>query len=167
MRVDPLRFAVLFPALLAAHTVGDHVVQTDHQAANKPRDWRAMAGHIGGYQATQLVTVAGVAKISGVGLSRRELIAGSLLSALSHALLDRRWPVVRLLQATGSPRFANPVICTTGPMPPPQPQTVARDLEPPVITSVGPLPLHGPYLADQALHTACLLASAAVMAVRR
>lgn len=163
MRVDPLRFAVLFPALWAAHAVGDHVVQTDAQAAGKPESWGAMARHVGGYQATQLGAVIAIAKSTGLRLAPGPLAVGSIFSTVTHAFLDRRWPVTGLLRRTGSGRFARGTVVV-----------------PPVIVRPGaihdelwttdnevPLPLHGTYLADQALHTACLLVSAALMAVRR
>lgn len=165
MRVDPLRLAVLFPALWAAHAVGDHVVQTDWQAANKPRDWRAMAAHVGGYQATQAVIVSAMYKASGTPLRAnwRQLAAGAAFSAVSHALLDRRWPVTRLLDATGSRGFARPAVV----VPPGMVRPGAIRGEQFAHSPPASLPLHGPYLADQALHTACLLVSAAIMAVRR
>lgn len=162
MRTDALTYAVVLPTLYAAHTLADHVLQTDWQARNKASDWRAMAAHVGGYQATQLVAVVGLAKITGVCLSRRGLIAGSLLSALSHALLDRRWPVTRLLSATGSANFARALIDVLPGMV--RPGAIRGEQfahSPPA-----PLPLHGPYLADQALHTVCLALAAALIARR-
>jgi hypothetical protein len=137
-RVDPLAYAVLLPTLLAAHTVADHVVQTDHQAASKPTSWRAMGGHVGGYQATQAAAVAAICALTGVRLSRRHAVAGWLLSGITHAVLDRRWPVRAILRSTRSPQFAD---MTT--------------------------PLHGVYLADQALHVGCLTLAAALMARHR
>jgi hypothetical protein len=133
--VNPLRFAVLLPTLYAAHTVADHVVQTDHQAAAKASSWQAMAGHVGGYQATQAAAVLGVLRATGLRASGRGLLAGMLLSAATHAFLDRRWPVRAVLRATRSPNFADMVT-----------------------------PLHGQYLADQALHHGCLLLAAGLMA---
>lgn len=134
-RVNPLRYAVLAATLYAAHTVGDHIVQTDHQAAGKATSWRAMAGHIAGYQATQAAAVAAVLRATGLRASRRGLVAGALLSGVTHAILDRRWPVTAILRATRSPRFAEMAA-----------------------------PLCGPYLADQALHHGCLALAAALMA---
>lgn len=137
-RIDPLTYAVLLPTLYAAHTVADHVVQTDAQAARKADSWRAMAGHVGGYQATQAVSVWAVLRATGLRASWRGLLAGWVLSGATHAFLDRRWPVKAALRCTGSPQFAE----TTS-------------------------PLHGPYLADQALHHGCLAIAAALMAWRR
>lgn len=76
--------------LLAAHDLADHVVQTDAQASGKPTSWRAMAGHVGGYQAIQLGAVLAVSRMGDLRLSWRGILAGSLLSATSHAFIDRR-----------------------------------------------------------------------------
>jgi hypothetical protein len=136
-RINPVVYAVLLPTLLAAHTVADHVIQTDHQAATKATAWRGMAGHVGGYQATQAGAVAAICALTGVRLSWRHALAGWLLSGVTHAILDRRWPVRLILRSTRSPVFAD---MTT--------------------------PLHGQYLADQALHTGCLAVAAALMSRR-
>jgi len=132
--ISAAQFGAAMAALWAAHDLADHVVQTDHQAAGKASDWRAMAGHVGGYHVVQALAVAA---LRGLGMrpSWRRVLAALVWSAATHALLDRRWPVQRLLAATGSPKFAE---ATT--------------------------PLHGGYLADQALHHAALVVSAAVLA---
>lgn len=137
MRFDPLRFAVLLPTLLVAHNVADHVVQTDHQALSKADSWRAMAGHVGGYQAVQVLAVEAVLAATGLRCSPWAKLAGALVSAATHAYLDRRWPVRAILEHTGSPAFAK---LTT--------------------------PINGMYQADQALHHGCLLVAALVMAAR-
>lgn len=132
-------FATVLPALLVAHNVGDHIVQTDDQAAHKATrgvgGWRAMAGHVGGYTATSAAALAATSAVTGVRPSWRATALGLAFSAATHALIDRRWPVTAVLRATRSPRFAE----MTG-------------------------PLHGPYLADQALHHGCLLIAALIIA---
>lgn len=135
--INPLRFAVLLPVLLVAHNVADHVVQTDHQAAEKAGNWGAMAGHVGGYQATQLLATEAVLTVSGLRGSWQPRLAGALVSAVTHAVLDRRWPVKRILELTRSPQFAR---MTT--------------------------PVNGMYQADQALHHGCLLIAALIMSFR-
>ncbi len=145
-------FAATGFALLVGHTVGDHIAQTDYQAANKAKtdhddncqpgcpidhpatSWRAMAGHVGGYTATCAAVLAVVHAATGVRPSWRRVLAGHAFSAATHALIDRRWPVQCLLRATRSPHFA-------------QMQT----------------PINGPYEADQSLHHACLLVAALIM----
>lgn len=88
----------------------------------------------------------GMLRAAGVGASWWRVLAATGWSAGTHAFLDRRrWPVRRILELTGSPGFACGKF-TAG----------ARDAEQPV-------PLHGPYLADQ-LHHACLAVAAAILA---
>jgi hypothetical protein len=133
--------SAVFVALFAAHHLGDHVIQTDHQAATKAlpgrRGWAAMAGHLATYHAAAVVALILLA-LAGVPLTVAGCAAGLALSAVTHGFLDRRWPVQWILRATGSPRFAE---STT--------------------------PLHGGYLADQSLHIACLFVSALLVAVIR
>lgn len=134
-RVDPVRFATVLATLLVAHNVADHVAQTDHQAANKANSWAAMAGHIGGYQLVQAVSVEAVLALTGLRCTATAKLLGALISASTHAFLDRRWPVKKVLEKTGSPNFAG---MTT--------------------------PINGMYQADQALHHGCLLIAALIMA---
>lgn len=138
MMVDPLKLAVLLPTMWAAHNVGDHVVQSDHQAISKAHDWRAMAGHIVGYQATQAVAVGAVLALTGLRPNPWAVAAGTVISAGTHAFIDRRWPVRKVLRATRSPGFAE-----------------MRS------------PIFGMYQADQALHHGCLLIAALAMAAHR
>lgn len=131
--------ATTFVALYAGHMIGDHIVQTDWQAANKAgkgRDAaRAMASHIGGYIAAQAVALA-IAMTAGTPMTFTAALAGLAFSAATHAFIDRRWPVQWILHRTGSGNFAG--LATHG--------------------------LNGPYLADQALHIGCLFVSAAITA---
>ena len=133
-------FAASLLALLVAHQLGDHVLQTDHQAAGKSGRgggwWRPMVGHLAGYHATAAVIVIGTALLLGLPLTVRGVLAGFAFSALTHGLLDRRWPVRAILRAVGSPQFA---------------ETTA--------------PVCGIYAADQALHKLALLISALMIAI--
>lgn len=129
------RFAAVFATLHAAHQLGDHIAQTDAQAAGKTTDWRAMAGHVTSYHVTAAAMLAAASGALGLRLSPRRAVAGFAVSAATHALLDRRWPVRWVNQHTGSPGFA--------------------DLQ---------TPLNGPYLTDQALHYGCLWLAALIMA---
>lgn len=150
------RFAAAYAALWAAHDLADHVVQTDHQAAGKGgRDgWaRPLAGHVATYTATQTLALAALRTL-GVRPRAGRVLAALAWSAGTHAFLDRRWPVVELLRRTGSERFAAPAVVVD--LDQPLPQRQAR----------GPLPLHGPYLADQALHHVCVALAAAIIAGR-
>lgn len=179
-RLDPLLYAVTLPTLYAAHTLADHVLQTDHQAGNKAaadlRRWvPALAGHVASYQAAQAAALAAVLPTCGLRPHSVGLLTGTALSAASHALLDRRWPVVRVLRATGSPEFADAATARRElPIAPPSHrqratldgmETVDRKTVHAVLPAA-PVPLHGPYLADQALHTAFLAVTAALIACR-
>lgn len=160
MTRDPAWFAAAYAALWTAHDVADHVVQTDHQAATKSGDWRGMAGHIGTYHLVQVLALAGLRR-AGVRPSWRRTLAAVALSAGTHTLLDRHWPVVRILLATGSPRFATPAVQVRGSALP-----AAIRGRPPIVDAKGPLPLHGPYLADQALHHGVLAVCAVILATQ-
>ena len=139
---DPTRsvvFAVSLIVLLVAHQVGDHVLQTDHQATDKvergPAGLRAMLGHLAGYHATAAIALTGTVAVLGIPLTVRGVVAGLAFSALTHGLLDRRWPVRAILRLTRSSNFADRTE-----------------------------PICGMYVADQALHYASLLVSALLVA---
>lgn len=135
----PARVGDVIAALYVGHQIGDHIAQTDHQAANKAgkgcEGWQAMAGHVASYTACQAVALLAL-RATGVRVSPIRAVLGLAVSAGTHALIDRRWPVQRLLHATGSPGFAD-------------------------LADGG---MNGPYLADQALHVGCLFAAALVTA---
>lgn len=131
----PLVFAICLLVLLVAHEVGDHVVQTDHQAAGKTASIRAMAGHLLGYHLVVAATLLATAALLDLPLTFLGLSAGLAFSAATHAFLDLRWPVRAILRATRSPAFAE-------------------------ATS----PVCGMYAADQALHKLALLVCALLIA---
>lgn len=137
------RFAAVLGTLHAAHNLADHVIQTDAQALGKAgpgwAGWRAMAGHVGSYHAAQVAALAAADRALGLGLRPGRTALAVALSAASHAFLDRRWPVRRALELTGSPGFASGRFTLNW--------QADRSY---------PVPLHGPYLADQALHHAFL-----------
>jgi hypothetical protein len=134
-----ITFVVALVALLVAHQLGDHVIQTDRQASDKAGGgWagaRAMVGHLTGYHLTAAVVLASTAYTLALPLSIPGLVAGFAFSLISHGLLDLRRPVRLILRLTGSPQFAE--------------QTT---------------PVNGIYVADQALHWASLLVSALLIA---
>lgn len=124
-------FAVVAVTFYAGHQVADHVVQTDRQAANKATPglsgWRHIAGHVLSYHVLQAAMLIAVTALFHLPVTVVGASVGIGVSALTHGILDRRWPVRWILNHTGSPEFANR---TT--------------------------PIHGMYLADQALHYGCL-----------
>jgi hypothetical protein len=135
-----LTFAVLAVTLYAAHQLADHVLgQTDDQAAHKAdpglSGWRHIAGHVGAYHLVMAVMVAIAAVALNLPVTAAGLVAGFAFSAITHAFLDRRWPVRWLLEHTGAADFAD-----------------------------RQSPICGMYLADQSLHYACLWISALLMA---
>ncbi|WP_432839387.1 DUF3307 domain-containing protein [Dactylosporangium sp. CA-092794] len=132
-------FAVAMVALLVGHSLGDHIAQTDHQAAQKAAPglagWRALGGHLLGYHLTLAAVLLVTALALRLPLSPLGVAAGLAFSIATHGLLDRRWPVRAVLRATRSPQFAQ---ATT--------------------------PVNGMYVADQALHHLALLVTALLIA---
>jgi hypothetical protein len=131
-------FAVSLSALLVAHQLADHVLQTDRQAAGKADGrgwWWPMLGHLAGYHLTAAGVLLGTAAVLHLPLTVLGVAAGLAFSAVTHGLLDRRWPVRAILRAVGSPRFAEATA-----------------------------PVCGLYQADQALHKTALLVSALFIA---
>ena len=88
-----------FPLVLTGHLVGDWIVQTDWQAANKMTSWKANQQHMLGYHVT-LVALA----LLGMAWPAALTLGG--ISWLTHSIIDRRWPVIRLMQVTGSRPFS-------------------------------------------------------------
>jgi hypothetical protein len=98
--------------VLAGHFIGDWVVQTDWQAANKVWDgsrsggsaWvtscRALLNHLTGYHLT-----LGIAALLVMPFGWR-FLALFVVSWFTHAVIDRRWTVRWLMRHTGSAAFA-------------------------------------------------------------
>lgn len=139
MSTSALVFAVAMATLVAAHQVADHIVQTDTDANAKAapglNGWRHLLIHVSTYHATALVMLLITAVALGVPFTGTGLVAGLGFSALTHAILDRRWPVRWILEHTGSAAFADRMS-----------------------------PICGMYLADQALHYGCLWVAALLIA---
>lgn len=143
-----VRFAATFAALYAAHTVADHWIQTQHQADTKGAPgWRgrlACAAHVATYTATGALALAATNHRTGLGLRAGRVAAGLALSGVTHYAADRRTPLRRLAEATGSGDFYR--------MGAPRP---GRDDNP---------TLGGAYALDQAWHVGWLAATALVIA---
>jgi hypothetical protein len=105
----PAVFAAVFVALFVAHQVADHWVQTQHQADCKGRPgWPgriACAAHVATYTATALLALAALRHTLDVPLSPGRVAAGLAVSAVTHYIADRRTPLRRLAELTGSARF--------------------------------------------------------------
>jgi hypothetical protein len=99
--------------------------------------WRHDLAHVGLYHLVMAVMLTVTVGLLDLPVTFLGALAGLGFSAVTHAVIDRRWPVRRLLEMTGSGPFAR--------------------LGDPNGPQVG---LNGMYLADQALHWACLWVSA-------
>ena len=111
------RFAAVAATLTAMHQVGDFLLQTDHQAARKPcaedrlaesseaESWRCLAAHVVSYHAAQAAGLVVANRALGLKLRPGRVIAGVALSAVTHAVIDRRWPVRLWMDHTGSRDF--------------------------------------------------------------
>lgn len=134
-----LVFTVGLATMLVAHEIQDHVFgQTDHQAANKMKPgfsgWSSNLLHIFDYHVGMLLMLMLTFWITDLPLSGLGLVVALGFSAITHAILDRRWPVKWILEHTGSPEFSK-----------------MKE------------PLVGMYLADQSLHKFCLWISALLL----
>lgn len=111
------RFAAVYALLHAAHQAGDFLAQTDTQAQRKPcaadrpvecteqESWGALLGHVTTYHLTQAAALAVGNRLLGLGLTPTRTLAGIAISAVTHALIDRRWPVRYWMDHTGSADF--------------------------------------------------------------
>lgn len=102
-------FAAVGVALLIAHNVGDHWVQSGVQAATKgQRTWagrRACAAHVATYTATTAATVFVVWKIFDLPITLLGFVAGQAVSAITHYWADRRFTLARLAGLLGKTDF--------------------------------------------------------------
>jgi hypothetical protein len=96
--------ATVFLILLAGHLLGDWVAQTDWQATTKTRSWAALTAHVASYHL--LMGLLLLIPILRDGWPAGKALAALAASAITHAVIDRRWPVRALLRAAGSPGFA-------------------------------------------------------------
>jgi hypothetical protein len=133
-------FAAVAVTLYAGHQLADHVLgQTDRQARDKTLPgwpgWRACLEHVALYHLVLTVMLGTVWMVLDLPLTPLGMLAGLWVSGITHAILDRRWPVRAILRATGSAPFAE-------------------------LRSFG---MNGLYLADQACHYAALWVAALIM----
>ena len=96
--------ATVFLILLAGHLLGDWVAQTDWQATTKTRSWAALTAHVASYHL--LMGLLLLIPILRDGWPAGKALAALAASAITHAVIDRRWPVRALMRAAGSPGFA-------------------------------------------------------------
>ena len=102
-------FPAVYALLRVAADVADHWVQSDHQAQHKAKPGReghlALAGHVASYVGTQAAALVVGNHVLGLGLRPRSMAAALALSGATHYLIDRRWPVRRVAEATGQGSF--------------------------------------------------------------
>ncbi|OGT28035.1 MAG: hypothetical protein A2Z17_05120 [Gammaproteobacteria bacterium RBG_16_66_13] len=84
----------LFDSLLIAHFLGDWLFQTEWQALHKRTHWGAMWSHVAVYHAVVLAVL-----LLQLPARTLEIFAAVGILALSHAWIDREWPIVRLMKA--------------------------------------------------------------------
>ena len=133
-------FAAVFATLYAAHQVADHWVQTQHQADTKGQPGRvgrvACAAHVASYTLTAVVALGVLCLYTGLELSPWSTMVGLTVSAVTHYIADRREPLRRIADATGSGPFYR-------------------------VNSGG---INGAYLLDQSWHVGFLFLSALIIA---
>ncbi|MEK8109024.1 DUF3307 domain-containing protein [Micromonospora sp. M12] len=87
-------FAAVFVALYVAHQVGDHWIQTQHQADCKGQPgWPgriACAAHVATYTLTALLALVFLIAGTGLRLDPWAVGVGLTVSAVSHYIADRR-----------------------------------------------------------------------------
>ncbi|MFF0838244.1 transcriptional regulator [Streptomyces sp. NPDC003344] len=102
-------FAAVFVALYVAHSVGDHWVQTSHQAAEKGRPgWvgrLADARHVLGLTITKGIALAAVVLVLNIPVTVTGLVAGLGVDAVTHWWADRRTTLAWLAKVTGKTEF--------------------------------------------------------------
>lgn len=101
--------AITWIALHAGHMVGDHIVQTPSQSAGKAaplrpgvhpwRGWNWCARHVAAYTACQAFFIGMAAFV--VPMTPAGATAALLVSAATHAVIDRRWIVAAILRLKG------------------------------------------------------------------
>jgi len=110
--------AAVFAALFAAHSVGDHWVQTSHQAEHKGLPgWpgrRACAAHVATYTLTGVVALVLLAAVTGWRPALVPLAVGLTVNAVTHYVADRRTPLQWIADRLGSGefwQFGDPAVC--------------------------------------------------------
>lgn len=107
--IEPGVLAALFVALYVAHVVGDHWVQTHHQAVGKGEQSRRArmlcVRHVATLTLTKVVALVIVAGWTGVALQPLALAAGLGVDAVSHFWADRRVTFAAVAQKLGKRGF--------------------------------------------------------------
>jgi hypothetical protein len=133
-------FAACGFTLRVGHSFADHLLQTDHQAEHKAgkgkQAWKALLGHVFSYHVLQIFMLLAVIALFNLPVTLLGFSLAVLFSAVTHGFIDKRWPIRKYLEATGSLQFAQMVT-----------------------------PINGMYVSDQAAHEGCLWISALFIAL--
>ena len=103
---DPVGLlGAVFAAVYAAHMVGDHWVQTCHQAAIKGAPgwagWWADIKHVVTLTVTKIAALIAVFAVTGSRVPLWQLSAALTVDALSHGWADRRTTLAGLAERAG------------------------------------------------------------------
>ena len=101
----------LLAIVLAGHFIGDWIVQTDRQAANKADSWWSNQDHMLTYHLTMWTMFLVACLIRGETdetylALQHDLFIIMAVSWVTHSIIDRRWPVIWLMEHTGSAPFS-------------------------------------------------------------
>jgi hypothetical protein len=134
-------FSVVMVTSIVMHRLADYVTGqwdyvAEHKALPGSKGWTSILIHVIAYHITLVIGLAMTLQLLDLPVTVLGFTLGILFSAVTHAILDRRWPVRWLLEHTGKKNFAKM-------------QT----------------PVCGIIEADQSLHYFCLWISALLMAV--
>lgn len=105
-------FAATGFALDRAHHVGDHWLQTHHQATHKGLDgWKgrlACAKHVASYTAAGAIAMVGLL-VLGLPTHPAQILVGLAISAVTHYFADRRVPLYQLAVLLGRYQYIRAV----------------------------------------------------------
>jgi len=79
----------LFESLLMAHILGDWILQTEWQALNKDKNWRAMTAHVFVYSVVVFAVLGWR-----LGWGSAGVYTAVVALAIVHVVLDRRRPLL-------------------------------------------------------------------------
>lgn len=96
-------FATLFVLMYVSHLLADYPGQTDHQAGRKDKPgwpgWKANLSRAGTHLGiTAVVLTAGVTTLPDLHLNLLPTALALLWISVTHAFIDRRWPVARWMR---------------------------------------------------------------------
>lgn len=86
-------------AVLIGHLIGDWIIQTDWQAENKTKSWKANQQHMLSYHIALLTLIS-------LSMPLNFVLMTLIVSWVSHSIIDRRWPVQRLMEVSQSKPFS-------------------------------------------------------------